>query len=216
MDHHHPLAQLLDVGHIVAREQDRDPEPAVIVAQEGAHGPLGDDVEPDGRFVEEQHFRRVEQGGDQFHLHALAEAQLAHHHVELGPHPEQIRELVEGLLVLGRRDAIDVPEEQERLHGGEIPPKLILLPEHEGKDPAVGVLPLGGIETRDPGRATRRIDQAREHFERGCLAGAVGAEKPDELALGDAERKCRAAARVSANSRLKRPRTPPQKPGSFL
>ena len=45
------------------------------------------------------------------------------------------------------------------------------------------VLPFPRYEPKDGGPAAGRVKQAREHFERGGLAGAVGAEKPDQLAF---------------------------------
>ena len=50
----------------------------LIMAQESLNVVLRDHVQPDRRFVEEQHFGRVEQGGDQLHFHPLAQRQLAH------------------------------------------------------------------------------------------------------------------------------------------
>jgi hypothetical protein len=88
----------------------------------------------------------VEQGGDELHLHALAEGELADHDVELFADVEEVDELVEGGLELVLRQAVDGAEEMERLAGGQIPPELVLLAEHEGEEAAVGVLALRGVE----------------------------------------------------------------------
>jgi len=187
VDHDDAFAQFLDVGHVVAGQQDGRAVTAVVVAQERADRFLGDHVEADRRFVEEEDAGPVEQGRDQLHLHPLTERQLADHDVELRPHVEEVDELVERLLVLAAVEPVDVPQEQERLDRGQVPPELVLLAQHEGEQPAVGVLALRRVEAGHPRPARRRVDQAGEHFQRRGLAGAVGAEEADELALGDGE-----------------------------
>jgi hypothetical protein len=102
----------------------------------------------------------VEQGGDQLHLHALAQGKLAHHDIELVAHGEKIDEFVECLPVLVGGQPVNVAQQQKRFDGGQIPPELVLLAEHEGEDAAVGIFALGGIESGDPRRAARGIDQA--------------------------------------------------------
>jgi hypothetical protein len=62
------LAQGLDVGHIMARKQNGGLMRGVVAAQEFADGFLRNDVQPDGRLVEEQDFGLMEQRSDQFHL----------------------------------------------------------------------------------------------------------------------------------------------------
>eukprot|EP01035_Chromulina_nebulosa_P005668 gene5668-7692_t len=69
VDHDHAFAEFLDVGHVVAREENRDAMFAVILAEELADGALRDDVEADGGFVEEEDARAVEERGDELHLH---------------------------------------------------------------------------------------------------------------------------------------------------
>src|SRR5579871_3974494 len=78
-------------------------------------------------------------------------------------------------------------QEQKRFYGRQIPPELVFLAEHEGEDAAVGVFTLRRIEAGDACRAARRINQARQHFQRGGFARAVGAEEAHEFALGDVE-----------------------------
>ncbi len=45
-----------------------------------------------------------------------------------------------------------------------------------------------GVVAADPGGAPVRVQQPQEDADRGRLAGAVGAQEPEDLALGDAER----------------------------
>ena len=93
-DDHHAAAERGHVFHVVAGQQDRDLPRLLIVPQESLNVVLGDHVEADRRLVEKQHLGRVEQGGDQFHLHPLAQRQLAHRLAEQLPHVEQIDQFV--------------------------------------------------------------------------------------------------------------------------
>ena len=77
-NHHHAATQCGDVFHVMAGEQNRDLPHLLIVPQESLNVVLGDHIEPDGRFIEKQHFRRVEQGGNQFHFHPLAQRKFPH------------------------------------------------------------------------------------------------------------------------------------------
>ena len=188
VDHDHAFAEFLDVGHVVAREENRHAILAVVVAEELANGTLRNDVETDGRFVEKEDARAVQERGDELHFHALAEGEFAHHDVEFGADGEEVDEFVERGFELRLGDAVDRAEEIEGLDGGEVPPELVFLAEHEGKETAVGVFAFGRIEAGDAGGAARRVDEAREHFEGGGLAGAVGSEEADEFPFCDGER----------------------------
>ena len=102
------LAQLLDVGHVMAGEQDGRLLLRVVLAQELPHGLLGDHVQADGRLVQEQDFRLVQQRRDQLHLRALAQRKLAHADVELVAHGEQFAHLGDRALQRGGGDAVDL------------------------------------------------------------------------------------------------------------
>ena len=86
---------------------------------------------------------------------------------------------------VGRLDAVDLLVQPERLLRGQVPPELVLLPHHQGEPAAVGVLALPGHVAHHAGRAAGGRDDAREQLERRRLAGAVGPEEGDELALLD-------------------------------
>ena len=160
----------------------------VVLTQKIADGFLRNDVEADGGLVEEEHTRAVEQGGDELHLHALAKGELADHDVQFFGDAEEGDEFVEGFFVVGGGQAVDVTQKEEGFLGGQIPPELIFLSHHEGEEAAVGGFAFGGIVSGDGGPAAGWVDEARKHFEGGGLAGAVGAEEADELALGDGKR----------------------------
>ena len=173
---------------------------------------LGNDIQADGRLVEKQHVGRVQQGGDQFHFHPLAQRQLADRLVKQLAHAEQIGQFVAGLVELPRLDAVDVLMEAERLGGGQVPPKLVLLPHHQGEAAAIGVLAFPGHMPHHPGRAAGGRDDAGKQLERGCLSRPVRPEKGDEFALFDASSRCRGPPRpadiVDEIGQGSRPRVP--------
>ena len=90
VDDDHPLAQRLDVGHVVARQQHRRARPLVVLGEERADPLLGGDVEPDRRLVEEQHRRPMQQGAADLGLHPLPERQVAD---RLGDQVAEVEEL---------------------------------------------------------------------------------------------------------------------------
>jgi len=75
--------------------------------------------------------------------------------------------------------------EFERFSGGEVPPELVFLPEHQGELAFEFVFALPGNVAEDAGLAARRVEETGKHFQDGRLACAVGAEKADEFALRD-------------------------------
>ncbi len=83
-------AERLDVLHVMAREDRDDLVVFVICAEKFAHALLARHVEADGRLVEKQDTRAVEERGDELHFHPLSEAELAHHHAELVCHIQQL------------------------------------------------------------------------------------------------------------------------------
>ena len=88
IDQNHPLAQCLDVPHVVAGQEDRGPALRIVELEKFAHRLLAFDVQSNRRLIQKKHFRLMQESGYEFHFHALAEAQLAHHHVELLAHVE--------------------------------------------------------------------------------------------------------------------------------
>ena len=65
--------QGLDVGHVVAGEEDGGAGFGVVGGDEFADALLHGDVEADGGLVQEEHAGGVQQAGGKFDFHALAE-----------------------------------------------------------------------------------------------------------------------------------------------
>ena len=176
------LAQLLDVGHVMAREQNRGFLLGIVAANEFAHGFLGNDIQADGRFVEKQHLGLMQQRRDQLHFHAFAEGKFAHADVELVFDGEQFAHFGDGAFETVGGDAVNFCVQFERFARGQIPPQLVFLAEHERKLAAITISAFPRCITEHLGGAARRIKQAGEHFERGGFARAVRAEKTDQFA----------------------------------
>ena len=87
----------------------------------------------------------------------------------------------------GARQAVDRADQLERVEGGQVPLELVPVAHHH-RDPAQEVaLALRRRVAEHPRLARRRVQQARQHLERGGLAGAVGTEEADDLARRDLE-----------------------------
>ena len=84
-------------------------------------------------------------------------------------------------------NAVDFRVQFKRFPRRQIPPKLVLLAQHERELAAVAVLPLPGRVPQHPGRAAGGIKQTGEHLERRGLARAVRAQKAHQLARLDFE-----------------------------
>ena len=103
-DDHDPLAEALDVLHVVAGDQHGRAVLLAVLEDELADRALGGQVEADRGLVEEHDPRAVEQGRQELHLHALAQREAADLNVELladaedlSSEDEEQRELLEVL-----------------------------------------------------------------------------------------------------------------------
>ena len=73
MDDHDPLAQGFDVRHVVAGQQDGGAKAAVVLGDELANAALHGHIQADGRFVEEDDLRAMQQRGGDLAFHALTQ-----------------------------------------------------------------------------------------------------------------------------------------------
>ena len=146
---------------------------------------LGDHVQADRRLVEEQDLRAVQQGGDEFHLHPLAQRQFADRPAQQAMDVEHLGQAVAGFLELLRVDVIDMLVQPKRLGGRQVPPELVFLAHHQGEAAAVGVFAFPGHVAHHRRRAAGGGEHAGEQLERGRLARPVGPQKGDEFARLD-------------------------------
>jgi hypothetical protein len=73
VDDEDPVAEPLDVTHVVRREQEGRAPFGPLGDEELAQPLLRQHVESDGRLVEDEQLRRVEQGRGELRAHPLAQ-----------------------------------------------------------------------------------------------------------------------------------------------
>jgi hypothetical protein len=117
-DHDDPLAEGGHVLHVVRREHHGRPPLRLHVAEELVDRVLSHDIEPDRRLVEKEHLRLVEERGDEFELHPLAERELPNRLQDQLPHSEQIDELVADPLEPAGFEPVDLLVKPEALGSG--------------------------------------------------------------------------------------------------
>ena len=182
VDDQHPVAEPFDVAHVVGGEQQRDAAVAPLGHEKLTQPLLREHVEPDGRLVEDQQVRGVQQGGRDLGPHPLTERERAHRGAQLRAHLELLDERA-GSRAAGRWvESVDGGQDRERLPQWQIPPQLRPLAEHHAH-PSGHLDPLAHrVEAAGAHVARRRLEDAGQHLDRRRLAGAVGADVPHGLA----------------------------------
>ena len=135
VDDEDPVAEPLDVGQVVRGEQHGRAALGALADQEAAQSLLAHQVQADGRLVEHEQLRRVQQGGRDLAAHPLPERQLADRGVQERLHLEQRDALVEPRLPGRGGQPVDRGQQPERLAQRQVPPQLAALAEHR-PDPA--------------------------------------------------------------------------------
>ena len=148
---------------------------------------MREQIQADGRLVQEDQARLMDQRGDQFHLHALAQREAAHLHVEQVFHIQQLGQLAQGGFIGRVVDLVDALVQVQQLVGRQVPPQLVLLPHHDGELHLEGFLALPGGKAQHVRFAAAGVQNAREHLQRGGLARPIGAQETHHLALFDLE-----------------------------
>ena len=86
VDEDDPRAQPCDIPHVMSGEQQRGAMLDPLLDEELAEPLLAEDVQPDGRLVEDDQLGSVEQGRSDLAAHPLAERELAHRGPQRGAH----------------------------------------------------------------------------------------------------------------------------------
>ena len=147
----------------------------------------GDGIDAVGRLVEKQHARRVDERAGEAELLLHAAGEVAG---EALPERGEIAEAEQPVDLLGAAadgHAVDVGVESDVLHHREVRIKAEALAHvADVLLEALGV--AHDIEARHLGGAAAGSEQdAGEHAHGGRLAGAVGADEAEDLAVGDVE-----------------------------
>ncbi len=188
VDHDHPLAEGGHVGHVVAGQQHRRPFIGGVGGDEAADPLLHRQVETEGGFVEEQHRRGGEEGGEDLDLHPFPEGEVVH---RLGEEVADVQQLGEPLPagpVVGVGDPVDGLADVEGVGDRKVPHQRVAVPHDERRPGEELGVAGGGVEADHPGVTCRRIEETRQHLQGGRLPRPVGPEETDDLAGLEAER----------------------------
>ncbi len=187
VDEHDAPAQPFHVVEVVRGEDHGGALVPVLVRDERPDAFLGDHVEADGGFVEEEDARLGEHGGGQVAAHALAEGQLPHGGVEERAEAEQVRQAPGVRQGPFAPQPVETADEVEGVAQRQVPPQLGALPEDDADVAGVAFAVLPRHEARDPDPPRGGPEDAGEDLDRGGLAGAVGPEVADEFAFPERE-----------------------------
>ncbi len=127
------------------------------------------------RLVEEQHLGRPEQRQRQIEPPPLTPGQLLHPYVRPPREPDETERLR-----LGPRPARAPGPHPRGLGDGQLGREPALLQHHPGPRPYGGPLAVG-VVAEDAHPAAGRRCEALQEFDRGRLAGAVGAQEREDL-----------------------------------
>ncbi len=183
-----PVTELLHLGHVVAGQQDRAAgHGAFPVDHQLAHGTGGRDVQAQGRLIEEEDPRIVQQAARQVQLLTLTGGERGYLLLALLLEAHEIDQLVHAAPALTNADAVELTEHPELLaHQQQAVPRLFAARD-DVHDPA----DLGGlssdVEAEDAGRAGRGQEQRGEDLDECRLAGTVGPEQAEQLGRLDLE-----------------------------
>jgi hypothetical protein len=180
------LAESLRLLDIVSGQENRGPG-TMKVGDELAESPGAGHVDPGRGFIQKEDFRLVDdpRGDGQLAFHPLgipAELSVG------GPgQAETLQQCCGSVPALGLAQAIERRAEAEVLETGELRVEIALVWNHA--DEALGrPRSSRAVEAAQPNGPRVRTGQPREEIEGRGLAGAVGAEKTEQLSPADGKR----------------------------
>ena len=179
------VAELLRLFHVVGRVEHRH---ALVAQRQDAvqDGPPALRVDADRGLVQVEHARLVQQGHADVDAPLHAAGVLVHAVLLAVDQADELQHLVDALLELRAGKPVHAAPEQQVLAGGHVRVQGDVL-RHDADD---RLDRLGVRHDRVPvheGVAPGWAQQAGEHGDGGGLAGAVGAEQAEDLALVDVE-----------------------------
>ncbi len=188
MDHHHAVADPLDVAQQMRGDQHVHAQLAAGPVDQVEHVLAALRVHAVGGLVQQQQPGIVDQGDRQLDPLEHAGGEAAERAVALLVEADLVADLGGALARGSRRQAAELAHEGDEVRGGHVTWQAGALREipDAGADPErVG----GHVVAQHRGAAPVRHDQAEEELEEGGLAGAVGADQAGAAALdGDVHR----------------------------
>ena len=104
----------------------------------------------------------MEQGGDQFHPHSLAEREVPHGLADQLADFEERGQFIEPALKLCGFKTVNLPMERKRFLRREVPPELIFLSHDQCESLAISDFTLPRDVSEHRRRSARGINQPRE------------------------------------------------------
>ena len=144
-------------------------------------------VQPDGRFIEEEHFGPMQRGLGDFQAANHAAGVFAHHAAGIGGQVHELQCLPDARLLLAARQVVELREDQQVLVPGERTVHRDRL-RHVADDAANADRLRGDGETGHARLARGGRQERGEHLDRGGLARPVGAEQAEDLTGVDRKR----------------------------
>ena len=176
------LAERLDVGHVVARQQDGRLVAAVVLGDERR----GSASASSRRARSSARRGRAPAAGAAASRRSRPSSARRARGCRTGlrtrsPTSSSSISSSRSVRELGTRDPVDRPVQLERVERGQVPLELVAVAHHE-RDPAEEVaLALRGHVAEHARLAGGRVEEPGEHLQRRRLAGAVRAEEADDL-----------------------------------
>ena len=180
----HVIARQLDLGQQMRVEQDGRAVRGRFGAQDVADLAAADGIDAVGRLVEQQHVRRMQQrDGDaealRHPLRILLDAD-----VDPLRDAQLFQQLQRTALDRGVVHAGHLPEDRQRLPRGEVAGDFVPLGQVTDAAAALGIAGRQSAEARFAGGGAGEVEQDLDGRR---FAGAVRAEKAEQLAFADAE-----------------------------
>lgn len=186
VDDRHAVANLFDFAEVVCRVD----HALAAFAQRLhllQHRALHQHVQPVGRLIENQHRGIMNQGAGDGHLLFLPGAHLRSAHVANVVHTQNLEQVGDPVVQLLPRKAVELAIVFDHLAGGHA--IVDASSRREETDVAADFIGMcDNVETGDAGRAGSRFEKRAEYAKRRGLAGAVGAEQPEDFAGAGGER----------------------------
>ena len=175
-----PVGEVVGLVDVVGGEHDGGAGRGQVLDR-GPRPPAGFGVEPGGRLVEEQHLGPADDPDGDVDPAALPAREGADPGLGVVDEVDQFEDLADGA-----RCRVEPGEHVEGVSDGELGVEAGRL-EHQpdpGPPPAVAAV---GVGPEDPDGAAGGGEEAFEHLQGGGLAGPVGPEHGDQLAVGHLE-----------------------------
>src|SRR2546422_5685772 len=157
VDDRDPIAQLIGLGHVVGRQEDRPAGHGGLPGEDQlADRAGGTDIQAERRLVEKEDPRVVEQAAGEVHLLALAGREGADSLEPLLVEADRVDKLVDPLPAFLRRQAVELAEHPELLADGQDAVTRLLAAGDHVHDPADLLGVALDVEAEDTGGPRRR------------------------------------------------------------